>query len=109
MKFNYKLYLDDERIPSSPWAKDGMPVIIVRNMSDFQETIFMLGLPASISFDHDLGENQKTGYDVAKWLVDQEYDLRNIEIHVHSANPVGRDNIYGIINSWTKFLDNGSN
>lgn len=48
-----------------------------------------------ISFDHDLGENRITGYDVAK-----EFERRcyNKEIKcplwkIHSSNPVGADRI----------------
>jgi len=104
---NYKLYLDDERIPSSDWAKDGMPVIIVRSVEDFKKTIRLLGLPNSISFDHDLGEDLPTGHDAMRWLViEKEFDLRKTEIHVHSANPVGVKNIYGLLESWNKFLNN---
>lgn len=106
MKLQYKLYLDDERIPSSDWAKDGLPVIIVRNVGDFKAIINTFGLPVSISFDHDLGDNLPTGYNAVQWLVnDKEFDLRKVEIHVHSANPVGTKNIYGLVESWNKFLN----
>lgn len=43
-----------------------------------------------IDLDHDLG-GKKTGYDIAKWIVNSGY--QNIRFHVHSANPVGRKNI----------------
>jgi hypothetical protein len=102
----YKLYLDDERIPSSDWAKDGKIVIIARNAKQFKTIIRRCGSPIAISFDHDLGENEPTGYDIVKWLVhDEQIDLRNIEINVHSANPVGAENIRKLIESWNKHLD----
>ena len=47
-----------------------------------------------IDFDHDLGE-EKTGYDIAKYIVEN-----NISIHgfrIHSANPVGSNNIYKLL------------
>jgi hypothetical protein len=97
----YKLYLDDERFPklSDDWT-------IVRNFEKFKKTILDSGLPSGISFDHDLGENEPTGYDCLKWMVyEMQYDLRNVDINVHSANPVGRDNIEGLVKSWNKFLD----
>ena len=98
----YKLYLDDERFPKSEgWN-------IVRTLPEFISIIQERGLPTEISFDHDLGPVE-TGYMAAKWLVDNEYDLRKISINVHSANPIGRDNIYGIINSWNNFLDKKKN
>lgn len=96
----YKLYLDDERIPFF----DGW--IIVRNFEDFKNTILEKGLPKEISFDHDLGDEVPTGYDCVKWLVNHmKYDLRKVDINVHSANSVGKQNIEGLIRSWNKFLD----
>lgn len=96
----YKLYLDDERIPFF----DGW--VIVRNFDDFKSTIIEKGLPAEFSFDHDLGDEVPTGYDCVKWLIhEMKYDLRKVDINVHSANSVGKDNILGLIRSWNKFLD----
>ena len=49
-----------------------------------------------ISLDHDLGEeDQKTGYDVAKFIEKSAFEgiLNPLEIRVHSANPVGLNNI----------------
>jgi hypothetical protein len=49
------------------------------------------------SFDHDLGEeNSLTGYDIASWIeerthTDDSYDPPRILIH--TANPVGRENL----------------
>lgn len=100
---DYNLYLDDERYPKLIDVK----WTIVRSFDEFTSIILYQGLPRSISFDHDLGEGQPTGYDCVKWMVyNMQYDLRNIDINVHSANPVGRDNILGLINSWNKHLDN---
>jgi hypothetical protein len=101
----YKLFLDDERFPklSNDW-------VIVRNIKEFKKTIRDRGLPFEISFDHDLnqenGKSLPTGYDCLKWMVyDMRYDLRKVDVNVHSANPVGRDNIEGLLKSWNKFLD----
>jgi hypothetical protein len=97
----YKLYLDDERFPklSNDW-------VIVRNFEEFKQMILDKGLPKEISFDHDLGDGIPTGFDCVKWMVhEMKYDLRNVNINVHSANPVGKDNIEGLIKSWNKFLD----
>lgn len=53
-----------------------------------------------ISFDHDLGEEANgTGYDVAKFI-----EMRAVEgikpplFDVHSANPVGAENIFAAMN-----------
>lgn len=96
-----KLYLDDVRNPkTSDWE-------IVRNYDDFVKYITENALPDEISFDHDLGEQTKTGYDCAKWLC--EYCWTNglpvPDWNVHSANPVGRDNIIQILESFQKKLN----
>jgi len=95
------LYLDDSRFPKSSgnWR-------IARSVDEAIQMISEFGLPDQISFDHDLGENQKTGYDFAKWIVWNELDTRGIFINVHSANPIGRDNIYGLIRNWENHLNN---
>lgn len=110
-----KLYLDDIRIPKTEgWD-------IVRTYENFVEWIEKNGLPEEVSFDHDLAEisydpttqaesfkyYEKTGYDAAKWLC--EYCWGNgLPIpnwNVHSANPVGRDNIIQILKSFEKKLN----
>lgn len=96
-----KLYLDDIRNPKTEgWT-------IVRNHEEFVEFININGLPEEVSFDHDLGENKKTGYDCAKWLC--EYCWTNglpvPDWNVHSANPVGRDNIVQLIENFQKKLN----
>ena len=100
----YKLYLDDERIPKyEGWT-------IVRTVEDFKGIIEILGLPDEISLDHDLGENVPDGYDAVKWLVNEkEFDLRKTKINYHTANPVGKDNMKGLIKSWNNFLDKNEN
>ena len=86
---------------------------IVRSYDEFVRFITERGMPAIISFDHDLSFEhypqgdlkiepidyskftEKTGYDCAKWLVDYcaEKDLDLPDFYVHSFNPVGRMNI----------------
>jgi hypothetical protein len=50
-----------------------------------------------LSLDHDLGE-KKTGYDVTKWMV--ENDIWAEQIYLHTANPVGRANMYQLLNNY---------
>lgn len=97
----YKLYLDDERNPKGEgWT-------IVRDFDSFVQIILEKGLPESISFDHDLGEDSLSGYEASKWLIDYGLDnnipVEDIVIQVHSANPVGAANIRGIWKSYEKF------
>ena len=96
----YKLFLDDERFP----PEDGSVWIIVRNYAEFLHCIGKYGMPAFISFDHDLGEG-KDGYDCATWLgnfsIDCDLDLP--DFYVHSQNPVGAASINGYLNCLKRF------
>jgi len=71
-------------------------------------------LPEFMSFDNDLGEDEnKTvlpdGYAVTKWLVyDSGLDLTNFKFKVHSANPVAKNQIEGLLNNYIKFQNNNS-
>ena len=117
---NYtKLYLDDLRTPRTEgW-------VIVRNYEDFVDWITENGVPDEISFDHDLGEDEakekvnqginkkkaraekklaKTGYDCAKWLCNYCYAnyLPLPKWNVHSANPVGAQNIKQLLETYER-------
>jgi len=116
-----RIYLDDIRTPiENDWA-------VCRDYNDFVNKVSEIGLENiyMISLDHDLGETaireyfknvsknyilnydniqEKTGYDCAKWLVDQsmEKDVQLPLILTHSANPIGSANIMGYINNYLK-------
>ena len=100
---------------------------IVRNYQEFIEQIVLHGIPNIVSFDHDLGEEhinyyfdnggrenppdplktkfkEKTGYDCAKFLVNYctENGLPMPEYLIHSANPVGSENIRAILKRYTE-------
>jgi hypothetical protein len=101
----YNLFIDDERYPFDvTWCslKDQSLYqngewFIARNWFDVLEIVASLGFPRMISFDHDLGDNELTGYEIAKKLVDMVMDGVQIpsdfEFRVHSKNPVGADSI----------------
>jgi len=111
----YYLFLDDIRKPSEvTWIKlPRLNWLIVRNYKDFVKMITDRGLPAAISFDHDLvdlhyvnGEiSEKTGYDCAKWLIQfcMDNDFPFPEYYIHTMNPIGADNINGLIRNFKKF------
>jgi hypothetical protein len=98
-KFN-ALWIDDER----PQPDDCEEYAWTCARS-FHEAIFKLELLEfdRVSFDHDLasfyGNKEMTGYDVALWLVQRKMDGHAVptQYNVHSANPVGRDRIQGVI------------
>lgn len=103
----YALFLDDERLP--PW-RDGRNWRVARDWEDVMMLIRVHGIPSYISFDHDLGLDKHTGHDIVKFLIELdmgEDDLLsipdNFEYYIHSQNPVGRDNIAGLIDNYLKF------
>ena len=111
------IWLDDLRDPKdlrldwlaySPIGKE-VEVIWVKNMQEFVSWIQANGLPEGICFDHDLGENEPTGYDCAKWLV--EYCLDNKVLPplwaCQSANPVGKVNINRLLKSFILRFESG--
>lgn len=99
---SYKLYIDDVRTPRDPgdW-------FIVRTVDEAKALINEIGFPNFISFDHDLGNHKETGFDFAKWLVQQDQDYQvlgeDFTYFVHSANPIGAANIIGLMEGWLKF------
>ena len=101
-----KLYLDDIRTP-----KDD-DFIIVRSFQEAVKFVQQNGIPNYISFDHDLGCDEfnniyPSGYDFAKWLIEMDLDNlykfpEDFKFNVHSANPIGKANIEGILNNYLK-------
>jgi hypothetical protein len=106
-------------------------IIWVLNYEEFIEWIRKNGLPEMICFDHDLGEDvaiklvskgfnkkkarevkklAKSGYDCAKWLVDYciDHDLQIPDWNIQSANPVGKENINGLLINAKKHLAKNS-
>ncbi len=113
-----RIYLDDIRTPvDDSW-------VVVRSYEEFIDKVNEIGLEniESISLDHDLGISamrewhtnvynnytldynnieEKTGYDAAKWLVEQWMDGKPIcNVFTHSANAIGSANIMGYINNY---------
>lgn len=97
---NYKMFIDDERFP----PEDGADWKICRNHADVIHTMVDHGWPQFVSFDHDLGENEPTGMDIAWWFVDldlQENTMpRDFAFYVHSQNPIGAENIRSLLNGY---------
>lgn len=109
------------------WENDW---VVVKNYTEFCNYIEKNGLSDFISFDHDLadfhydlnpgdydsmseddmiikfGSMEKTGFDCAKWLVDWclENNQKLPDYVVHSANPIGKQNIESYLNNAKKHL-----
>lgn len=99
------LYIDDLRNP-----KTNRDWTVVRSFEEAVEFMEKSGCPNYISFDHDLGDvGTKTGKDIANWLVEKEQILEgrfipeDFEFNVHSANPVGAENIAGLLKRYLEF------
>ncbi len=94
---SYNMFIDDERFPpanNQQWK-------ICRSFDQVKEVIKEHGFPKHISFDHDLGDQQPTGYDIAKWMVECDLDQRvipdDLSFYVHSQNPIGKRNIEALL------------
>lgn len=108
---SYKLFLDDIRNVDLVFPHLGnSDFVIVRSYKAFLEQVVKFGLPEFISFDNDLGEDERhkvlpDGYDCAKWLVyESGLDLSSLKFQVHSANPVAKKQIEGLLNNYIKHL-----
>lgn len=143
----YHLFVDDERVPTDcarymhNWVGKKNPElylhtewVIVRSFDEYVDYITEHGMPAMISFDHDLADShikyyqenlegkpweekklheydydsfkEGTGKKCADWLIDYCL-LTNQKLpiyYVHSANPVGRVNITSVLESAKKHL-----
>jgi hypothetical protein len=109
------LFLDDKRLPAdciTYMQSRGIDASIylltweiVTTYEDFVNWIEQNGLPAIISFDHDLDETGKSGMDAAKWLANYclEKDLPLPQYIIHSMNPVGVENIKVLFENYTAF------
>jgi hypothetical protein len=114
----YHLFLDDDRTPDGvTWVKipqhrppeHTVPWMLARSYHTFIQHVLDYGVPAYVSFDHDLGDNayaaavrgdedyqgEKTGFDCAMWLVNycHDNDLQFPQFQVHSMNPIGAKKI----------------
>lgn len=105
MDKGYVVWLDDERPISKRIREkfqDTHRFVICKNFNQAQLWLreieaFEFGVEIIVCFDHDLG-GVKTGYDLAKWIVENEVKLAGYE--VHTMNPVGRQNITQLLDRY---------
>lgn len=95
-----KMWIDDVRVAPHGyiWCKTVDEAINI--LVDFHKSVEL------IDIDHDAGDYAVYGGDYIKildWLAFMEYD---IPIRIHSANPVGIDNMRRIIrrNGWVEIF-----
>lgn len=98
-----KIWLDDIRLPPDDtwtWCKTVASAQVYFHFG----SVWPIEV---ISFDHDLGDNVPTGYDLAKYIEANCATGKNIMPKawaIHSANPVGRENIRKAMESAERFL-----
>lgn len=87
MEHVINVYLDDmRRCPQGfVLAKSATECIILLQESEVN----------ILSLDHDLGWDEPTGYEVVKFIVEQRIFPK--EIYIHTANPVGRMNMFQLL------------
>lgn len=129
----YHLFLDDSRQPKDvKWLE--LPLVkweVVKNFVEFVSTIKLRGIPTTVSFDHDLADEhyaeytvahdplligerriryenfkEKTGYDCAKWLAEYcvQFNKPIPLYYIHTLNPIGRQNIFSVMENARKVL-----
>lgn len=99
----YRMFIDDERFP--PGNPDDW--VICRTMLEVQVVIDHEGMPSFISFDHDLGGDNASGMDIAKWIVESDLNKEisipdGFDFYVHSQNPNGAGNIEGLLRQYLR-------
>ncbi len=96
------VFIDDERFPTDATN------VVIRNYDQFVQYVTDCGFPDVIHFDHDLGDNEPTGYDIAKYIVDGDINgihviPEHFKFHIHSQNPIGKKNIESLLNNYMDF------
>lgn len=121
-------------VDGNTWASAFSPIQApylihwVKSYEEFVDWIKFNKLPDAICFDHDLGmevalnarakgmskresrklkQKELTGFDCAKWLVDYCIDnsLPLPKYNIQSANPVGKENIDGLLKNFIKHYE----
>ncbi len=103
----YRMYIDDLRTPS-PEEMVANDYVIVRSSQKAIDYIEEHGLPAFISFDHDLGRDD-TAMKLVNFIVDSLLDDKfsmdqDFDFKIHSANPIGAANIDAKMRNIIKFM-----
>lgn len=96
-----KIWLDDIRDKPEEFdvsvGSEIETIILLRNLKN---------IDVFISFDHDLGLENGSGYGVACFIEANPDLVRLVGFDVHSANPVGRRNIEQALRKYKKIKIN---
>lgn len=98
-----RLFLDDERFPPG----DGDRWVIVRSFEEACAWVEANGMPSYVSFDNDLGDGAREGWEFAQWLIDRDLDMgglpENFDFYAHSRNPVRQADIEARLRRYLDF------
>src|SRR4030067_1911522 len=110
----WKLYLDDLRDPSSTYGEAFVREdveagfapsqwVVARSTEAAKKLVLDLGMPEIMSLDHDLGDKDRA-MDFLAWLANEYWNgTQPIPmIIVHSANPIGSENLRSFADSWKR-------
>jgi hypothetical protein len=130
---SYHLFLDDERFPKDVKWIELPPLnwVFARNYNQFVQIIKTRGIPATVSFDHDLCQEhydeyavahdkrmlsfgtiryhifkEKSGYECAQFLAEQcvAQKVAIPPYYIHTLNGLGKTNIFNVLESARKQL-----
>lgn len=100
----WKLWLDDLfALPDDSW-------LWAKTVLGAKKLIKENGVPRLMHLDHDLGDTEDALV-FLKWLVELDLDggidLSHCSLGVHSKNPIGKNNLLGLWESYALFKMNG--
>ena len=110
----WKLYLDDVENPPDK------SYVLARSVAEAQALILEHGVPLFISFDCDLGVDERgvllpSGEELARWIVERDMDKKStihifsvFDFEVHSKNPSGK-NIKSYLDAYLKHKEKEGN
>ena len=96
-----KIWLDDERPrPDDSWVHMKNSTVCIYLLKAFMRRSI---IPEAISLDHDLGYSQSLREDdtsrrVVLWMCENNFWPKMV--YVHTANPVGRDWLVGMVDRY---------
>lgn len=97
----WKLFLDDER--PCPYA-ESEDWTVARSTEEAKILVMQMGPPERMSLDHDLGGDD-TAMVFVRWLSDNHFE-KLPDWQIHSANPVGSENLKAFLLSWERVKNN---
>lgn len=112
---SYNLFIDDIREPHwyecvNSGVDTSLEWVIARSSKEASEIVEQRGMPARMALDHDLGERWHPSDRIdtvpkfLNWLAYHYYEPGMVipEYTIHSANPVGAENMRAFMESWKK-------